>query len=160
MALAGRAAVAADRRAPVRSLQRSDADHGGAGRLYQRHRVGVVFARCGHCRAAVRCGRAPGASCRTGARHRAGAGSIAAGRLATAVVPAAGTGWAGSRTDIARGQRSVRAAGQIAVSDLVGIVARVAVAGVFLNEDDETLHALTVIVILRGSGVSSTPRLL
>src|SRR5437879_6339573 len=105
MALAGRAAVAADRRAPVRSLQRSDADHGGAGRLYQRHRVGVVFARCGHCRAAVRCGRAPGASCRTGARHRA-------------------------------------------------------VAGVFLNEDDETLHALTVIVILRESGVSSTPRLL
>src|SRR2546427_11456 len=117
MALAGRAAVAADRRAPVRSLQRSDADHGGAGRLYQRHRVGVVFARCGHCRAAVRCGRAPGASCRTGARHRA-------------------------------------------VWDLGGIVARVAVAGVFLNEDDETLHALTVIVILRESGVSSTPRLL
>ena len=42
---AGRAAVAADRRAPVRSLQRSDADHGGAGGLHQRYRMRPVFAR-------------------------------------------------------------------------------------------------------------------
>src|SRR6266436_8208777 len=189
MALASRAAVAADPRAPVRSLQRSDADHGGAGRLYQRYLVGAVLARRGHCRAAVRWGRAPGASRRIGARHDAGAGGIAAGRRAAAVVraaaiaaeprqldgrsvrgqvdaaiaggagsvdrrsaptsenslrapgkrtggseagvPAAGAGWARPRTDVTRGQRSVRAAGQIAVSDALDAVAGVPVAGVF-----------------------------
>ncbi len=35
-------------------------------------------------------------------------------------------------------------------------VAGVAVAGVFLNDDDETLHALTVIVILRESRIVRT----
>src|SRR5258707_7293275 len=189
MAFAGRAAVAADRRAPVRSLQRSDADHGGAGRLYQRPLFGAVLARRRHCGIAVRRGRASGASRRTGARHDAGAGGIAAGRLAAAVVraaatapeprqldrrsvrgqvdaaitggagsvdrrsaptsenslrapgkraggseagvPAVGTGWARPRTDVARRQRSVRAAGQIAVSDALDAVAGVAGAGGF-----------------------------
>src|SRR6266481_285235 len=189
MAFAGRAAVAADRRAPVRSLQRSDADHGGAGRLYQRHLFGAVLAGRRHCGIAVRRGRASGASRRTGARHDTGAGGIAAGRLAAAVVraaaiaaeprqldgrsvrgqvdaaiaggagsvdrrsaptsenslrapgkrtggseagvPAAGAGWARPRTDVTRGQRSVRAAAQIAVSDAMDAVASVAVAGVF-----------------------------
>src|SRR6476620_5039404 len=207
MALAGRAAVAAGRRAPVRSLQRSDAHHGGAGRLYQRHLDGARRARRSHCGIAFRRGRASRASRRTRARHDAGAGGIAAGRLAAAVVraaaiaaeprqldgrsvrgqvdaaiaggagsvdrrsaptsenslrapgkrtggseagvPAAGAGWARSRTDVARGQRSVRAPGQIAVSDVMDAVAGVAVAGVFVG-----------LVILRESGVSSTPWLL
>src|SRR6266436_8716008 len=188
MALAGRAAFAAGRRASVRSLQRSDANHGGAGRLYQRHLVGAVLTRRRHCGTAVRRGRASRASRRTSARHDAGAGGIAAGRLAAAVVraaaiapeprqldgrsvrgqvdaevaggagsvdrrsagtfedslrasgkraggseagiPAAGTDWARPRTDVARGQRSVRAACQIAVSDPVDAVAGVTVAGV------------------------------
>src|SRR5258705_7373744 len=189
LASAGRAAVAADRRASVRSLQRSDADHGGAGRLYQRHLLGAVLTCRRYCRAAVRRGRASRASRRTGARHNAGAGGIAGGRLAAAVVraaaiaaeprqldgrsvrrqvdaeiaggagsvdrrsaptsenslrapgkrtggseagvPAAGAGWARPRTDVTRGQRSVRAAAQIAVSDAMDAVASVAVAGVF-----------------------------
>ena len=44
---AGRAAVAADRGAPVRPLQRSDAVDGGAGGLSHRHFLGAVLARRG-----------------------------------------------------------------------------------------------------------------
>src|SRR5216684_4453948 len=103
LAAAGRAAVAPDRRASVRSLQRPDADHGGAGKLPQRYRVGAVFARRRHRRKAVRRDRTPRAPRWPRARHCPGDGGIAAGRFAAPVVRAA----AGAAATWQRDGRSV-----------------------------------------------------
>ena len=144
-------------------------------------------------RAAVRRDRASRAPCRTGARHRAGDGGVAAGRLAASVVraaaiageprqrhggsvrgqadaktargagsadrrgagpsedgiraageraaageagvPAAGAGWPRPRTDVARRQRSVCASGHIEVADAMDVVAGVAIADCFGDDD-------------------------
>ena len=86
---AGRAAVAADRGAPVRSLQRSDAVDGGAGRLCQRHLVGAVFARRADRGAAVGGDRSSRAPRRPRPGHGAGDRGAAARCRAAAAVRAA-----------------------------------------------------------------------
>ena len=87
---AGRAAVAADRGASVRSLQRSDADHGGARRLHQRHRRRTLFSLAARDRRVANPTRSS-ISRDTPVWPRAwlGRDRVAAGRFAASVVRAA-----------------------------------------------------------------------
>src|SRR3954447_1360685 len=86
---AGRAAVAARRRASIRSLQRPNANNGGAGGLPRGDLIGAVRSRRPDHGTTVGGGRASRPPCRAGAGHRTGHRQSAARCGAPAIVPAA-----------------------------------------------------------------------
>ena len=96
---AGRAAVAPDRGTPVRSLQRSDAVDGGAGRICHRHIVGLAVARRADRGAAVGGDRPSRAPRRPRPGHGAGDRRAAARCRAAPAIPAAATAAATRQRD-------------------------------------------------------------